>query len=194
MKIVLAIVLTVWFVSAGGAQGNPVPGQPVQPVTTTPVQPAAATPAQPAITTPAQPAAVAPQPPVVAGTTGTASDFFRSTYTIAPALGVSTGIQSGFRPFHKPDIEPVVSTAPSVSRQMKPLEELRKKQTNEIKALTESLKGKPQAEINKAVEAKKVEQSAAIEALQNANKGKGHRPKKRRPEPAQNKIKARHID
>jgi len=93
--------------------------------------------------------------------------------TTLPVLDLSTGPQSdSFRPFHSTvpaQSALVMPPAPAEPARRMTLEELRKKQISELKALRESLKGSPQMEINKAVKDKKAEQSAAIEALQTAN-------------------------
>jgi 3-oxoacyl-ACP reductase-like protein len=47
---------------------------------------------------------------------------------------------------------------------------LKKQQLDEIKALRDSMKGKPKTDIRKAVEAKKAEQKTALKELDKANK------------------------
>ncbi|MCX5793817.1 MAG: hypothetical protein NTY45_16590 [Elusimicrobia bacterium] len=50
------------------------------------------------------------------------------------------------------------------------MEELRKNNIDEINTLKQSLKGKPQAEFDKAVKSRKAEQNAVIIARQNSDK------------------------
>jgi len=61
--------------------------------------------------------------------------------------------------------------------------ELKKKQIDEIRALKDSLKGKPAKEIKKAVEMKKAEQRTAMKTLRNASKAEIMKFKKDHPKP-----------
>lgn len=61
--------------------------------------------------------------------------------------------------------------------------ELQKNQAAEIKALKESLKGKPQAEIKKALGDKKAEHQNAMKALRDSNRAEMAQYKKDHPAP-----------
>ena len=62
--------------------------------------------------------------------------------------------------------------------------ELKKKQAEEIRTLRESLKGRPYAEVRRAIRAKREEQSAALKALLDANKTEADEYKKISSKPA----------
>lgn len=94
----------------------------------------------------------------------------------------------------------VVTPAPAAPAKQMTLEELRKKHIDavaelkkkhidEIKALKESLKGKPRMDIRKAVEAKKVEQKAALKELGKTNKAEIEQFRKDHPKPAKKETK-----
>ncbi|MFA7009518.1 MAG: hypothetical protein WC204_11725 [Elusimicrobiales bacterium] len=172
MKTLLVMTAVIaGFVSMTGAQNNPEPGQLTGSVSKST----------------AQPAVVPAQAPVTVAT-ASASDFFRPVHRPASegaTLAVSTAPRSdSFQPFHStvPVHAAQTGTLTAPAKQL-PFAELRRKQIEEIKALRESLKGKPQSEIRNAVEAKKAEQRAAIKAQQGVDKDEAAKFKKGHPRP-----------
>ena len=167
MKTLLVMTAVIaGFVSMAGAQNNPEPRQLAGSVSKSTAQPA-----------------VAPTQAPVTVATVPASAFFRPVARSASegaTLAVSTAPGSdSFTPFHStvPVYAAQSGTLTAPVKQL-PFAELRKKQIEEIKALRESLKGKPQSEIRNAVEAKKAEQRAAIKAQQSVDKAEAAKFKK----------------
>ncbi len=198
MKIISIIALAAWLAPAAGAQNTAAPAQPsldkpAQPSAAAPAQPSLEKPAQPTLAGPAQPAAApsaqptaVPAAPVVTSpeavffrpvknpvptltvTTAPASAFFRPVQSALPALGgTAEPGEKGFRPFHSTTT--IGAFTPASARQLT-VEELRKNDIDEINTLKQSLKGKPQAEFDKAVKSRKTGQNAAIKARQNSDK------------------------
>lgn len=119
-----------------------------------PAQPSQPAAAVPAQAAPAQPAAAAPAPTEPAMPAAVAQ---------APAETKET-----FAALKKKHIDAVA--------------ELRKRNIDEIQALKAGMKGKPAAEIRKAVEAKRAEHKTALKALHAANKAEMAQFKKDHPE------------
>lgn|GEM_PF-5378161 len=172
MKTLLVMTAVIaGFVPMTGAQNTPEPGQLTGSVSKSTAQPA-----------------VVPAQAPVGVATAPATDFFRPVHRLASegaALAVSSApLSDSFQPFH--GTVPVHAAQTGILAapvKQPPFAELRRKQTEEIKALRENLKGKPRSEIRNAVEAKKAEQRAAIKAQQSVDKGEAAKFKKGRPRP-----------
>jgi hypothetical protein len=164
MKTVFAMLLSVGLIPMAGAQNNPVLAKPAadvpaQPSNDKPAQPSADKPAQPSGDTPAQPGTISKLAPTTPGV-------------------LQTQEEPTFRPFNTatgqiatPDQPVKISTTTRLTGSNVETEAtLRRKQAAEIKALRESMKKRPNSEINKAVKAKLTEQKAAMQKLRAANK------------------------
>ena len=197
MKIILVMALTAWSCTAAGAQQGapaPEPGQPapsVQPPQPAPsAQPDSPQPPQPpASEQPPQPPG-SPQPPQPEASTQPAHAeeaeqpaVFQPVPTTAPEPlpPLTTGI------LDQPGTLPAAEEA-GINR-VDTVAKLEKMQAEEIRTLRESLKGRLNAEIRKAVRAKRIEQRAALKALQEANKAEAEKYEKIRAEPAEKEIK-----
>lgn len=180
MKTVFAAILSVFLVPAAFAQNKtaldkpavdvpaePSKDKPAQPSADRPAQPSTDKPAQPSNDKPAEPSGDAPAQP------GTISKLAPTTPEV-----LQTHAEPTFRPFNTatgqiatPDKSVKTSTMTRLTGSNVESEAaLRRKQAAEIKALRESMKKRPNSEINKAVKARQAEQKAAMQKLRDANK------------------------
>lgn len=205
MKVIIALVLTAWLGMIAGAQGNTPPGQPAQPAASAqPPQPAPS--AQPDSPQPPQPAkSVQPQQPAASAQPVPPAGSVQPVppeASIQPAPVKDSAQPASFQPAPTtaPLPLPPVETGARGEADKPPVVherginkadtvgELKKRQLEEIKVLKESLKGRPRAEVRKAVKAKLAEQKAAVKALQDANRAEAGKYEKARVKPADKNI------
>ena len=175
------LVLAVCFTPSARAQNNTqVQSAPAEAPAKlvpdgTPAQPSADKPAMPSTDKPAQQGVITKQEPTTPEVIAAPEDTFFHPFKPAATTQITA-------PAHPGDAKPArMNVAPVLA--------LKRRQAKELKALRESLKTRPNAEINKSVAAMEADHKAALKALEASNKAEAEKNIKVRVKPAKKGIK-----